>query len=674
MALPIIFTPNPVLQGQQTRMQAGGFQPGETVYYSWPSIGYSQQLQADRQGQINNIITIDNNRTPGNYLIDLEGIDSKKSAQGTITVNAPAATTPTIGQGITPVEIIPSPPQQTHGQSSNPILAPIQNLINTAEQDIKSFFQSVISAIDWLGNVVNPIVQYIDTRLGQTESTISEDIQNIPSTIENTVVSVAESIKSDIQTEISSLSTAVEQTASSLAQQITTDLVDPTINIVTALPDEVKGVIATEVNSLSQTVNELESSVRQDIQNANNDIINQLNMVDSRVQQAWANLGSGMTSLYSEFNGFSQNVATGFDSFAKGLDNIASGLISELETMISQDTSGIISQISDTYNNSIKQFILLPSVSVAMTKSDTPQAELDRLLGQVATITGAIAGIFALLSMLENVHPFHSLKLSETFKSILEFVGVYDFSRETLKLFIDNGIGLSAEYALNNIFQARKIGYQQAITGLWYGNNDMDFVMQEAQYEGYEKSSRDVIKSIAYKPMPTFFLEKMAELQIVPNDFVLEQLQKSGLSPSDSTTVMQGFQNLMLSSYQSTARTLIYTMFKDGFIDETKAKQIMTAFSIPSTQQDWIIKLANQEYTYETQLLYSTQIIDAYEKGGITDPQEAITELSNLGMTTERAKQKITIAAIKDLPALSKTERQKFYSDLIELGVITTSG
>ncbi|MDE1871731.1 MAG: hypothetical protein KGI06_05840 [Candidatus Micrarchaeota archaeon] len=673
MSLPrgIQFNPNPVKQGQRTQLFSSGFLPGEPIIYSWPALGFSQQLQADINGNVSASIIIDANRVPGDYTIDLQGVTSKLGSTSVLTVISSTPELPPILTVTTPPPQQVQPPQPQPSPVSNPLLLPFQNIIDAAKQDIESVIRDMIVGIDWFSNTVSPVETYIQQILSNAEQSIISSIGPLVNQIDATIGGITTVIKNDVEGQISLLQSSISDTIASIQSELATQVINPVINIITALPGEIETSVGRTLSDVGTRIDTIESGLQTDIQTIRNDIINSENTAVSQINLAWSNVGNGIGELYSSFNSFQQEVTSGFTSFAKGLDSIASGLITELENMISADTAAIINSISNTYNNEIKKFVMVSSQFLTVKSSDDPQTALSNLIQEISGITIAITGTFALLSAIENVHPFHSLHLSETFKHILEFVGVYDLSRETLKLFVDNGIGLQAEYAVNNLFQARKLGYQEYTKGLWYGSATMDQVLQEAQYEGYEKSSRDVIAATRYKAMPPFILEKLIELQMVSNDFATQQLLKDGFSPSDTAELQIAFGNLELQSFQGNIKTLIYSMYKDGFTNDTSARAIMTVFAIPSSQQDWILKSAQQEYLYETQLLYSTQIIDAYKKG-VLDANTAEGDLILLGMTPTRAKQKLAIAAVTDLPSLSKTERQSFYNDLAALGVTTS--
>ncbi|MDE1867499.1 MAG: hypothetical protein KGI08_07305, partial [Thaumarchaeota archaeon] len=621
MSIPpstITFSPNPVAQGQNTRMYAQGFTPGGNVYYLWLSIKFQQLLQANSKGEIDVLITIDSNRTPADYAVELLDETSGRQVNGTLTVIPASIPTPVIGAGITPVTIsgappvIPPPvPQQPPPVTTNPILAPIQNLIQQVEQDIKSFIQGIISGIDWIINVVTPVTQYIDTRLGQTEQAISEDIASIPTTIESTIASATETLKIDITNELNNLSTAVEQTSSALTASLTTDVINPTLNIIQNLPAEVENAVAKEVNSLEESVSQIESIVQQDLQTFNNDIINQVQQVDARVQQAWANLGSTTEGLYTEFNAFNSTVEGGFSSFATGIENLPSELANALIQIAQGVTAPALNQIQKYFQDAVNGIKEEVTTLLLAKISDDPTLALEQIISRVTALGLTIAGTIAVLKILENLNPLSNLQLEEGFKHILEFVGVYDLSRETLKLFVDNGIGLQAEYALNWQFQAKKVEPAQSAKSIWYGERGMTEYQRDLRFEGYEDDAIKAYSATVYRPMSAFILEKLIEFQMVPNDFSMQQLIKEGLSPDDANVVFQAFNNLALQGFQGTIRTLIYTMFKDGFIDVAKATLMMDAFSIPANQQQWILNTATMEYGYETQVLYSIQIIDA---------------------------------------------------------------
>lgn len=106
MAPQISFTPSEGKPGDSVFGNFIGFEPGETVKYTWPDINYLQYLQMNSAGELHGTVFIDVNRAPGTYEVLAVGLDSGQVAKTAFKVHAVVAQPPgTQEPGTDPVNV-----------------------------------------------------------------------------------------------------------------------------------------------------------------------------------------------------------------------------------------------------------------------------------------------------------------------------------------------------------------------------------------------------------------------------------------------------------------------------------------------------------------------------------------------------------------------------------------
>ena len=504
------------------------------------------------------------------------------------------------------------------------IITPIQNFIASA----------VNTASNTIGNFVNAANQLLI-------QPIYGFIQSLFSGFQNTITSIINAANQNIIIPISNY-------VSGLFNQLRADL----SNMINAANSHLLQPILNGFNLIPSYLNNFETLIVNDITTYLVNPVSQF--INNNVVQPIGNLQKFTVAAFNQFttdlNSFAANVST-------TLSNLGINIVNGITAFDSQVVSPILQGIETTFTTG---FISLyqPIKDLLFSKiSDDPTIALEQLTARTAAIGTTVVSTIAALKVLENVHPFHTLQLEEGFKHILEFVGVYDLGRETLKLFVDNGIGLQAEYALNYQFQAKKLSVGEAVKGVWYGVRSVDTFATDARFEGYEDDAINTLSKTLYKPLPPFILERLISLQIGTPDFYTNQLLKEGFDPADVPTLLNIFQNLSVTGFQSNAKSLIFLMYKDGLLDETLAKQIMTAFIVPDNEQKWILQLANYQYGYEQKNKLITLIVDEISKGLYKDPNSAVSDLTSLGLSSDRATVLVKTAAVKSFTTLAKADK-----------------
>jgi archaellum component FlaC len=680
-----------VKQGDTVNVIGTGFTPGGVVNYEWPSINFIELLIADNKGNLAFTFTIDQNRAPGSYEVDFTDVLTGQVVHLTIFVFANTSAPPP------PV----TPPGPLTGPFAvfNPLLIAVENFITSVINFDTFVIQPITKFV--INSIINPFNDFFNTLITDAKnitdklqdigiqissdvtgaikpitdgvSVIINDVTNtviVPvlnsiiddvTTVKTTLNDISTSILGDVNAGITGIKTTIQNISDVIIGNITTTVQN--------IPGQVQSVLTNTLKDIKDDVTNASNVLSDLMSNTLNTLSSGIQTIDSDINAFKTNFSNAFESLSTSFNEFNTAINTGFTDTVQQLGNFGNQVLTAINDTVQHDVKPSLDMISNIFTQQLQSLIAFVTRFTTTKTSDDPQIALNNLLIEVGEIITGITATFGILTVLDNLHPFHELHISENFKSILEFIGVYDLSRETLKLFVDNGIGLQAEYAVNFEFQARKIPKETAQKAVWYGVENVQDYKNDLQFEGYEPLARDRMSKVLYKPLPTFILSKLIELQMIDSNLATQQLLQEGFDPQNLPGLIQAFDNLGLQSFQNTLRSAIYTQFKDGFINTDKAKEIMTTFAIPPSQQDWILFTALQEYSYETRLLYSTQILDEFKKG-VIKVDEAQADLLALGMSSERVKQKLAIAAVSNLPSLSKNDKQVFFDSLVTLGIL----
>lgn len=415
-------------------------------------------------------------------------------------------------------------------------------------------------------------------------------------------------------------------------------------------------IISPIQNYLTSSLNTLRSDLLGIGATISNSVVAPLqNFLTSYVLQPLRNIG---TYVASGFNQLATGLNIAFTDITNSLNNLGSAVVKGLQEFINTVVEPFFSQVGSViqgyinFANSWQQRLL----DFAIPRD--PEGATAKILNDFVNLGEFIAGSSAAIALIENVHPFHSLNLSQHFKNILEWVGVYDISQEAMRLWFNQTYGLQLEYLIKHSYNVIRIDPNTSKMAVWYGERDVTQYKDDLQFEGFDNDNIDAHVKTLYKPLPPFILERLISLQIGTPDFYTKQLLKEGFDPSDVPTLLQIFQNLSITGFQANAKSLIFLMYKDGYISSDTAMTIMKALVVPDNEQKWILQLANYQYQYEQKLTMQSVILDDVKKGLYKDPQGAISDLVALGLSADRATLLVKKEAVTSFITLKAQDKQ----------------
>lgn len=575
--------------------------------------------------------------------------------------------------------------------AQNFIVAPIEDFVTQALSGISGAVNVVIS----------PIEVFVQDALNLAVNDIKSAFQflyNLGQDVSNSVVAALSSLVNEVVADVRSGFAAASNALTSLRSLLLDDLrsaLDVATNDIRSTFQGIVGTILTNLQDLGHTEVNLWNTVRADSAQAYNAIhmvINSglttlQNNLNTYVLQPVNSLGQNFANEFvkveqalnnvavytsSAFNQLSTDIGSSFNALGNGISFIGHDIFSALmndivipaEKGISagvQDVVSFAKNLNRSIGNALLQ--LLPK---------TPDEAFNAALSvaEFGVLTLAVGETAALIA--EAVYPTKHLGITEALHKAMDMVGITEVAGSLYTIIISAGFEQQLRYFFNYGIQPRKIDPATSGRAVWYGERSLEQYSTDLRYDGFNEDSIAAYSKVLYRPMPVFFLEKLIELQLIDNEFGIEQLSKSGLSPSDATKVLAGFQNLALNSFQNNAKSLIFTLYKDGFMDVSTGTAIMNAFTVPKVQQQWIFTMANYQFNYEQKIQIRTLIIDEFKKG-ILNAVDAVTALTGIGMNVDRAKVLVEIAGVTTAAALTKAEKAKVLQEALSLGQVVTS-
>jgi len=417
------------------------------------------------------------------------------------------------------------------------------------------------------------------------------------------------------------------------------------------------------INYISDGLNDVKATVVSDLGQAWTDISSFVGNLEAQTQHLVGNLTQVTVSAFNQlFSGFQELIM----DVDKGLEQFATDVWNGMQLVWNKMLSPMLSDVE----HAIGDFFNLIGNSLTSLIRDIENIARGDVVGELAGIsasigTSAVAAV-AGLTLAENANPTSNMRFVESLRTALEISGIAAIPGLVNGLIMNTALAKPLTYYFNYQIQPDHMPPQEAMRAVWYGALSQEDYANELRYEGFNENAIKAFLDTIYRPMPAFFLEKLAELQVVPNDFVLKQLMMEGYPPDQVNDIMVGFQNLELQSFQNNAKALVYEMYKAGYIDDAKATQILQAFSVPATQIKWILYMADREFEYEQKVEVQTMILDGISRGAWT-PDQAKNLLIQLGMNASRADTLVKVKSIMAAPELPKSARAQLMQEALGL-------
>jgi len=595
-----------------------------------------------------------------------------------------------------------------------PLEADLSGLSDVIASNVASAIQSALSN---LGNLTNAITSTVQTAITNALSNAQGLLTQVYNTIRDSIINTLNEISSEVG-EVSSALTALAGTFGNVLNSVISGLWNDITSAFNGLHDalnavwnDLKGAVGTIYNYLQTQVmpafgdllndvagrlNDLSSVVASglgQIQNAvgsgmsglTNYIDNGLNDIKAAVVsglgQTWTELSSYVGSLEGEtqhlVGNLTQVTVTAFNQLFAGFQSLIVNVDKGLQQFATDVWSGmqlvwnkILSPVLTDVQHAIGDFFGMIGNSLTSLIRDIENIARGDVVRELAGIsasigTSAVAAV-AGLTLAENANPTSNMRFVESLRTALEISGIAAIPGLVNGLIMNTALAKPLTYYFNYQIQPEHMPAAEAARALWYGAIDQNKYAEELRYEGFNDEAINAFLQTAYRPMPAFFLERLAELQVVSNDFILKQLMMEGYPPDQVQDILTGFQNLELQSFQNNAKSLVYEMYKAGYIDDAKATQILQAFSVPATQIKWILYMADREFEYEQKIEVQTMILDGISRGAWT-PDQAKNLLIQLGMNANRADTLVKVKSIMAAPELPKSARAQLMQEALGL-------
>ena len=540
-----------------------------------------------------------------------------------------------------------------------PVYQVVQSAINYAYQGIvtaiNSIVQSVISGINSLSSTMSSLFNSIQSGLNYIYSSIVNSLSYIASSVYNALQGVYSFITGtvvpSIQSGLNYVSRAVYSALTTIQSGIYSGisyLGNTLTSIANSIVQNVSGFVGYVGKGINSFFGAL-SAIGNSISSALSGVYNALR----------ADLGAVGHSIASSVTGTVNSVGNALSGIGKAIiDALNKYIVEPLQAFIRGAGQSIHSAIA-SFDAGVKKLILgiLPK-----TPNDAVNAAINAsTVGLISLIGGEVIGL-----AIEAVYPTKHWGIPEAIRHGLEYTGVLSIMSSLYEIIIHSSYGTLMQYYFNYTIQPKRIDIQNAIRAVWFNVLSIDDLKTELRYEGYSNDAIQAIVSSIYRPMSPFILERLAELQVVSDDFVLKQLLREGFDPADVKDMLIGFQNLALQGFQSSAKSMIFSMYKDGFINVDLAQKIMQVFAVPSEQQKWILTLANYQFKYEQQQLLKEYILDAIPKN-VLSPEAAVSALVAIGMDKTRAEILVKIKGITTAPPPPKSVRENILKEALAI-------
>jgi len=540
----------------------------------------------------------------------------------------------------------------------------LTQVYNTIRDSVINSLNAVKSEVGKVSSALTALTGTFENVLNSVVGGLWNDIMNAFNGLHDALNAVWNDLKGAVGSIYNYLQTQVVPAFADLWNDITSKLSDLGGAVASGLgqiQNAVGSGLSGLTNYISDGLNDVKSILVSDLSQAWTEITNYVGSIEGETQHLVGNLTQVTVTAFNQlFAGF-QSLIVDVD---KGLEQFATDVWNGMQLVWNKILSPVLSDVE----HAIGDFFNLIGNSLTSLVRDIENIARGDVVGELAGIsasigTSAVAAV-AGLTLAENANPTSNMRFVESLRTALEISGIAAIPGLVNGLIMNTALAKPLSYYFNYQIQPDHLPPQEAMRAVWYGVMTQEDYANELRYEGFNENAIKAFLDTIYRPMPAFFLEKLAELQVVPNDFVLKQLMMEGYPPDQVHDIMVGFQNLELQSFQNNAKSIIYEMYKAGYINDAKATQILNAFSVPQTQIKWILYIADREFDFEQKVEVQTMILDGISRGAWT-PQQAKQMLIQLGMNADRADTLVKIKSVMAAPELPKSDRAKLMQEAL---------
>ncbi len=550
-----------------------------------------------------------------------------------------------------------------------------------------------------VSGVVDPLENFFSSLYNSIISTLTSVIQSVEATLET----VFNDIVNGLQTFITDLINGVESLATNIYNFLVNEVVPAITNGINTFLNAL-GTIGSDIHNALNTVwGDLSSGIHtlgNALSSLGEDIINDLTQLGNLLQSVFATVmntvESGFNSFVSGIEHIGEFIVNGFQGFftslingivngvnafidefkniesiiVKGLEDLGQELYNVLKTIVNDLLAGL-SDLVKAFEGGLQGIIHNFMNLLQPRGRNEIQNVISEALGFTALTSSIYIGGVIGVKVLENLHPLHSLHLQEMFDKITELFAIHRIPEEIVAGFFTLGLFKQFEYALNYLLRPRLSDLAVESRAVWYGVETPSELQQALALEGYPTDLADKYIKTLYRPMPPFILRYLMETGLSTRDFLTKQLQMEGFDPQDIPFIAKIFDALELVPFQNQIKSVIYTYYKVGLMDDATATQIMNVFEIPQIQQKWILETAKIDFNLEQKQLLGQLALDLLAKAELT-VEQTIEALTKIGYSESRAKLLANTRAVTQAPPPPKSTRalilQQALQNLSELG------
>lgn len=543
------------------------------------------------------------------------------------------------------------------------IIGPIESTIGAIQNQIVT---AVVSSLSFLNSIGQSVASTVTGTILPALGSLLQPVQTFLQTLYNGILAIPSQVYGYIQTGISQVSSALNSTTAAIQGFFQTYVTAPLVQLQSFLVSNFNAGIASVTGFINSSISSLTSFVQQTGSSLQSDFANAQNFVNARISELQQNVAAANQYLSTAVNQLSVNFQSVTTAFTQGFltlgPALAKAFIAEIATLVPQvlnPLAGTLINILQPLTNTIKSELLarLPR---------SPDEAVDNAIALTEIGLGTlISGELAAIG-LEALYPTKHLGITEAFHKGIEVLGIGEVTAGLYGLIVKSGFSVRLEQYFNFNLQPHKISAGLAATAVHYQVRTIADYQTALQYEGFDNDAISAAVATIYKPLAPRFLVKLLDDEVFNDDFYTQQLMQSGLDPKYVPQLLQSFQIMHLKSFASTAKTQIFTNYKDGLIDEATATNILKVFGTPQDQIGWILQLANIQYVTEQKVLIKDEIVAEVKKTKI-DPGAAVAELINIGYDAKRAAVIIKLAAIQAAPTPSKADRQALADEVLNI-------
>lgn len=180
---------------------------------------------------------------------------------------------------------------------------------------------------------------------------------------------------------------------------------------------------------------------------------------------------------------------------------------------------------------------------------------------------------------------------------------------------------------------------------------DLDTLRELLKIADIPKFWRDRLIAIAYAPLTRVDLRRIYELGLISDEEVLARLMEYGYTRKDAELLLQWFKAEREPQERDLTKTEILTLYRERFIDETKARELLKALNYSDEEIDYLLALEDFKLFNELIKEKIKTLRLLYVRGAITI-QDFYNELARLELPALKIEHELEIAQRERLKAL----------------------